>query len=375
MKRLAIAALLIVATIGGVAVAQTAEPVTFTAECVLEGTTATCVGEIPAPTTAPPTTTEPPVTTVPPTTTPPTTVPPTTVPPTTQPPVTTVPPVTGEFTAGRFDTAADLDAFDWQLHATEPVLESWEGEHNHACEGPTTHRTIDGARRVGDHDARTLPVVYWCEPGGPGTGHVMTSVDTLSVATISFSPKQTFTDVTRVCFDVNMNNLGEGRWAGLFVVPASDVAANGGGLDYHAGTVEPDFDTTARGMPVGGVGLTFLRGTALVHEGRGHGNSAVEIYETWAAWDDNMEPTSGPRRQICLTDNGNGTLTLDKYQPKNPDCLGTQSDWWRPPCHHTFPGALPDGEVKVILQDAAYDPVKHAGVPNTTWHWDNLIVE
>ena len=54
----------------------------------------------------------------------------------------------------------------------------------------------------------------------------MTALDTGSIATLSFSPKQTFNNVTRVCWDQNMNNLGEGKWINVFVVPAADVAAH-----------------------------------------------------------------------------------------------------------------------------------------------------
>ena len=46
-------------------------------------------------------------------------------------------------------------------------------------------------------------------------------------------PKQTFTERTKVCFDINTNdNIGAGKWINAWIIPTSSVAANGGRFDF-----------------------------------------------------------------------------------------------------------------------------------------------
>ncbi|MET0326658.1 MAG: hypothetical protein ABW219_15685, partial [Ilumatobacteraceae bacterium] len=131
-----------------------------------------------------------------------------------------------------FQTAAGVDRFDFQLHTTrEGAAPSFSGEHNEACAGPDTFRTIRGGQVAPTQvDVSNSQLVWYCAPAGPSSGHFMTAVDTTGIATLSFSPAQTFTNVRKVCWDQNMNNLGEAKWMNFFVAPASDVAAHGGNL-------------------------------------------------------------------------------------------------------------------------------------------------
>jgi hypothetical protein len=225
-----------------------------------------------------------------------------------------------------------------------------------ACDGPDTFRTVNGGQRTGTDvgDMR-----YWCSPGAPTNGHLMTSVQTVEVAVLSFSPTRVFNNVRRVCFDINMNNLGEGKWVNLFVIPNADVVRLGGRLDYSSGNASLDPGQPA--IPPGGYNLVFLRGTTLGYSD----NSGTIRFEWWGAHAGNMEPTAGPRHPLCVEDLENGQLRYSIYRPETRT-VGVR----------TGPGSLPDGDVRVIWQDGSYNPDKH-GPPadgSLTWHYDNLTV-
>ena len=116
------------------------------------------------------------------------------------------------------------------------VWETDHAEHNTACEGPTTFRHLPAGRPADFAvlDPGSTPNIYYCAPGNDAAkGHMMTAVDTDGVVILSFSPKQTFRDVRKVCFDVNTNNdIGAGKWVNIWIVPTSSVAANGGRFDF-----------------------------------------------------------------------------------------------------------------------------------------------
>ena len=49
----------------------------------------------------------------------------------------------------------------------------------------------------------------------------MSAINTSGYAITSFSPTQTFSNITKVCWDQNLTDLGGGKWAVLTIVPAS----------------------------------------------------------------------------------------------------------------------------------------------------------
>ena len=62
-------------------------------------------------------------------------------------------------------------------------------------------------------------------PGGdPDKGHMMTSVNTEGYVTAWFSPKQTFHNVTKVCWDQNITDLGGGKWTTINFLTAAEYA-------------------------------------------------------------------------------------------------------------------------------------------------------
>ena len=263
-----------------------------------------------------------------------------------------------------FQTPAGLNRFDWQLHTSGnspgehlPIASGFPGEHDMSCGGPETTRTVTGGQAGDAVNVAGSDLMWWCPQGA---GHFMTAVDTGQVAVLSFTPKQTFNNVQKVCWQQNMNNLGEGKWPNLFIIPAGDVAAHGGALHYSAGP-SFDLDPSEFTMPAGGFNFTWIRGSLLAFQGTG--GAYTQILDQWGSSDNNMELTGGPRHPICVTDLKNGTIRYEVYQT----AAGSVQTY-------TQPGSFPTGAVKVIFQDGSYNPTKHAGTGHLTWHWDDIAI-
>lgn len=255
-----------------------------------------------------------------------------------------------------FDTAfAFFGQFQTEVYnaAEPPEVQTWQGDHDLACEGPTTYRTI--------HQSVHSELIYWCAPDGtPASGHVMTSMLTSGFGDVNFAPARTFTNITRVCWSQNLTDEGGGRWTNMVVVPEATYQANGAHLNY----VDPENQDPAssdRGTPLtsGVFLLQILGGSTKVYAGR----TLVADVAGGFVTQDKMQ-----RFPICATDLGNGSTRLDVSTPE-----GVQT--------RTVAAALPDGQVRVVFQDVVYDPDKHIGDPDTrpafpfTWHWDNIVVD
>jgi hypothetical protein len=274
---------------------------------------------------------------------------------------------------GAFSEAFATDQrgrFDFQLHTSSnggvptKIADQFVGEHNLACQGPDTHRDVHGGMAAGTFlDVSGSELSWWCAPTGDAAkGHFMTALDTTDIATLSFTPKQTFNNVTQVCWDQNMNDLGEAKWVNVFVVPADDIAAHGGNFSYAA-VSGLSFGGIDRMPPAGSFDFTWLRGSTFANKW-GPNATHTETMNFWAStFGHGMVPQgpldSAPRFQICLTSGGNMVI----HRPDGTTdtrALGT-----------TFPA----GAVKVIFQDASYNPAKHNGsVDRVSWHWDNIVV-
>lgn len=305
-----------------------------------------------------PPTTEPPATTVPPTD------PPTT---TTEPPTTTTEPLvpgvqffedfaTPEGLYERFEGDVHFRANDYDRGA------SFHGDHDMACGNPNVSaRTV----HVPDDDGQDLSaeVFYHCIPNGnPASGHFMTAMGPagFGYSVLSLRPLQTFHDVTKVCIDASNTQLGGDVWWELSVVPKDDFDANGGRLDY----------ITAQAVGIDDTGLDFPD-EAFVYQ---LWDNKIRTYqgmdETLFDWFEWSTADRAPRYQHCLTDNGDGTVTIDRAVG-TPNCC--EPDGVRTV---TVDGSFPAGESVVLIQHSTYDPPKHGSGPDqTTIHWDNLLVE
>jgi hypothetical protein len=198
-------------------------------------------------------------------------------------------------------------------------------------------------------------MAYWCPNGG---GHMMTTYNTTGYAHLDFTPRQAFTDITRVCWDANATNLGNRKWLQVAIVPEALYQANGQRLDY----ISPMFNPGPGFWGVDLAGGVFLysdmQGRAHVHQNGGASN--------WWQWDPTISDKA-TRWETCITDLGDGRVQIDQDRPT--------------PRRFTLAGSFPAGAVRVIWQDVSYNPDKAVGesppaAPDPyTWHWDNLQIQ
>jgi hypothetical protein len=330
-------------------------------------------------TTAAPTTTAPPATT---TTAPATTT--STLPPTTSttqpaPTATTSPPPTGGDFVEDFSAEASVGRFTWQIShgGVNPFPRtdqprSWHADHDMACSAPPTLRVVE---LVGASPPGPISVAgggaFWCAPGAdPAKGHVMTSTELTAYGHIDFSPSRSFTNVNRVCWDMNRSDLGGRKWAQVSIIPEAAFQAAGGVLDYVRPNLEGDVAAAGPDLPVGAFQLSTFRSETLFSVGDGNeaGNDPTDqILDMFA------KPPSdrANRYRHCLERTATGTRLVVVDHTKSPP------DPWT----NTTQLDMPTGPVRVIFQDVTYDSIKGdfhmGGDPDTTntWHWDNVLVD
>jgi hypothetical protein len=273
-----------------------------------------------------------------------------------------------------FATAASLDRFEFGLYHRDDVVvsqNSWPGDHadngDGTCAGPDSARSITrGTRSPGFNNEWN----YWCPNG---TGHMMTSIgDTSGYSIGSFSPWQTFEDVTEIRWDINVTDLGGRQFAEVKLIPAS-------AYDTQNLPCIPDLPCDTDDYDVlGAVGATFFNntqwiGTPAFPDGfrQDHYSGILCHLETDGfcftdqVYDgDEAFASTAIRRTQFFRDNGDGTLTFGSEMGD-----GTFSTL-------TGPGAFPDGPVRVAFTDHSYTPNKDLGPlgERYTWHWDSIAV-
>jgi opacity protein-like surface antigen len=325
------------------------------------------------------TTTDPTTTTTDPTTTT-TELPTTTTTTEAPPPATTSPPPAADGFSEDFTLPSAMARFDYQLHNganggpcgapnTEcgTITATDRAEHDMNCGAPTTHRHID-AQPVGDLivlDPAVSPLMYYCAPGGdPAKGHMMTVVETAGVASLSFSPKQTFTDVTRLCFDINTNgNIGAGKWVNAWIVPTASLEANGGRFDFADA---PDLDPEQHAPGPNDFHLKYFDGSLIAAKG------STGLLDWWE-WP-RRASESATRFTQCVEQTAPNTLTYTRDLPADRNGDGIMDPGVAETVTRTGAGTLPTGPVRVIFQDGTYNPDKHGGTGGITQHWDEIRI-
>jgi hypothetical protein len=257
------------------------------------------------------------------------------------------PPPTGLFVE-TFDGNRGLDRFSFGVYHRDNVLvanTSWQADHDHSCGDPaTTSRTV---RRD------TNEWIYVCRD------HLMTSIgDTSGYSTGYFAPKQTFTNATRVSWDVNITDLGARQWWEVAIMPAS---FNSGVASCPQCSVMPFLSPEPSGLPA------YPRGSIVVGNGAfgkdvnvstDGVNRNVAQYQSICSMDPTGCGSKAIRRPFSITDNRNGTVTIN---------FGGFRTF-------TVPGAFPAGGFYVVLKDHNYTPDKDGTPVGHTWHWDNIVV-
>jgi hypothetical protein len=202
--------------------------------------------------------------------------------------------------------------------------------------------------------------MWWCSPGNPNNGHVMTAFHTKGYAHLDFTPNRTFNGVSNVCWDMNATNLGNRKWVQLAVVPAGVAASVAPRLDWtHPGFRASD------GPASWGLGLNG--GVFLYSSTQGNAETFTDGLSTGISFDNETSSADKAQRYTtCVRDNGDNTVTISQGRPDGSTSV------------NRLPGRFPSGEVKVVFQDVSYDPDKAESPPmvnGKTWHWDNIIIE
>ncbi len=176
--------------------------------------------------------------------------------------------------------------------------------------------------------------------------HMMTSMgDVDGYSLVWFSPNQTFTNVRRVCWDVNLTNLGNRQWWEVAIVPV--------------GERELFADVGAADLPEQGPGTMVVKFNSI------NASNKLALDDTDSGETYDAGPDKATRYQHCLVDNGDDTVSVTQQRSTGTVTL-------------TGSGSLPDGPVTVVFKDHRYTPDKSERSfdrPAYTWHWDNIIVE
>ena len=254
-------------------------------------------------------------------------------------------------------------------------IPTYQGDHSATdpCSGPTTPRdiTLSGS---GTNVSLEQPF-YWCAPTGPASGHLMTAVDTVGYNIAWFSPKDAYTGITKVCWDINETELSHRKWTQVVFVDAADAvkypagtptypqglgyARGGGGFDL--GYTSPEFSDpngpTTRILDGDGSQAGFKTQTGSVEWWQG-GDFISHNYTQLLGITD-----KAARYQQCLEQQPGG-VRLTRATP-----TGTQT--------FDIPGAqIPQDARRVVFEDDNYDPQKGTAYDpaNLTWHWDNVQI-
>jgi hypothetical protein len=224
----------------------------------------------------------------------------------------------------------------------------WPGDHDAACNGPTTSRTI--------HRDNPAESFYMCKD------HMMSSVgDTSGYSIAWFSPNQVFGSVSSVNFDINLTDLGARQWFKVGVV--SDALYNSTYANNYGGQIVPGFlvsDVGSSDLRSGLATSDRLLATWSGQASAGWPGGYLKIGDTNTNVASNPSPTDkATRHPISLVDNKNGTVTFT--------VAGVSV---------TRAGSFPACPCRVVFYDHKYTPNKsEAGMPiGYTLHWDNIVV-
>jgi hypothetical protein len=210
-----------------------------------------------------------------------------------------------------------------------------------SCGTPDTQRPLSSSAS----NTNLGQLVFLCRD------HLMSSMgDVDGYSVVWFSPKASFVGARQVSWDVNVTDLGARQWWEVAIIPkgAPKVTA----IDWVAAVAElPRY-------PAGSVvvGNGPFGNTLHVHAGGVDHNPSWQPICGQYALDPEGCASKQLRRAWSVTDNGDGTITVDFNGNR-----------------YTVPGRFP-AEFEVVFKDHNYTPDKD-GVPvGHTWHWDNIVV-
>ena len=187
---------------------------------------------------------------------------------------------------------------------------------------------------------------------------MMTSIgDTSGYSTGWFRPRATFSNQRTVSWDVNVTDLGPRQWWEVVVVPA---AFNSGVPECPQCAGSPALSPSPSGLPIYPAGSVAVGNGPAARDIRVHVDGAdqqVEAAANLCRQDPEGCASKAIRRPFSMTDNGNGTITVE---------YGGFATY-------TVAGSFPS-QFAVVFKDHNYTPTKTGAQPGYTWHWDNIVV-
>ena len=215
----------------------------------------------------------------------------------------------------------------------------------------------------------------WCitaTPKGPESAHFMTAIDSVGYTAVGWSPTPTLNDVRKVCWDMSLNQVA-GWWMQLEVVPLEQFQANGSRLNYQS----PDLGSEVAFNVAEITGDAFMfesnHGSTIAITGDIRNGGVYDPNNTTTEHIDRFPPHDrATRYKHCVSDNEDGTLTVDLYGRRSATDHEVR----------TLRGAMPNGPVKVIFEHAGYHPQKDTSrydlldgmADEMTVHWDNVEI-
>ncbi|MFW2336130.1 hypothetical protein, partial [Ilumatobacter sp.] len=253
-----------------------------------------------------------------------------------------------EFVA-TFDNNSGLGAFDTYVFHREGGSGEWVGDHDRSCGPPDPGRSIVVPfKRVGVSAA--TEEIYLCRD------HLMTSMESVSsYSIVGFSPDQVFnrSESSVVSWDVNVTDLGDRQWWEVVVIPAGTSH-----VVCHPHIVDPCgadlVDEYAPGSAMFGIGPYAEFQVVGDQVNRFGGDNPCGSFSS----DPEGCASKKIRRRFTMTDNFNGTITIDYPEAGR--------SW-------TVDGSFPE-RFEVVFKDHNYTPEKDNNPPGFTWHWDNIVV-
>lgn len=288
-----------------------------------------------------------------------------------------------------FDSPADFtnnfdfgysgpNPWDWGNGSGDGAITNYPGDHaptaDGLCAGPTTVRNVffTGDRQNLGYDN----LFWWCGPGGPSTGHIMTGVNTVSYNYAWFATKAMYSNISQVCWAINETEMSHRKWTEIMFVGAADavrypaggptgISSNGarGSGGYDLGFTNPNSRD-----PNGATTGIFPQGGTLA--GLEDDNGSVSWFQNQDTWMVNNAGSriegvtdKATRYKHCLTNQSDNTILLTMDTPTGQRNI-------------SLPGQIPQDARKVVFQDNNYNPPKDSfyNEANLTWHWDDIQV-
>jgi hypothetical protein len=265
----------------------------------------------------------------------------------------------------RFDYGySGPNPWDWGNGSGAGAITHFQADHDMSCGGPDTSRDVAFG---GDRQKLDFSQLFWyCAPKGPASGHLMTGVDTVSYNVAWFSPKATFTNLSKVCWDINETELSHRKWTQIVFVGAADAVrypSNRGTGGFDLGYTSPD-----NRDPNGPNSGLFPQGGTLA--GFESANGAVSYFQSdaWTTKDAGERivgvTDKATRYRHCLENQPNNVIRFTQDTPNGTRAID-------------LVGQLPGDARRVVFEDDNYNAPKDAAYnPDfLTWHWDNIEIE